>query len=1150
MSCFNGIDIFNIDTSTGTCASVQMLSNIFGGPIDALTSKGSLASAGNSNLITLAIGHFDLAILTIFALLYGYIVFHGVVASANEGKFGGREMGHWSYPLRAISGPAMLMPIKSGFCLLQFLLMSFVLYGVNLANYVWHATTADIYQGFVPTTPSLIKSVITQKIGIDYVYAAVANIMSQNGLGGAPVKKTSSISIWDAGKYATIAADELNKACASSYNVNDKITGETQWCQDAVKAMQKNKMPSYHTGLGQYGTGNTIYPNSAVFVGSSDENYDGQITLPGAITVPANIKTFANGSSGPSLLRLLTVGWQNSLNPSSGTKPFGPNPTNLICTDGNCSFKDAADSAEAWLIQQEQALKPAADAANTIPGTGDTCHYTCRNQSNAQLGNLQRSSICKPTTAGGPAVPFDQCTTEMASVCTLMGGSYTQKCVKETTTYSNTGVASTSYLAIPAVSKGSQWWLGSTVYMTLTQQMGDNITKLITAVDQMQPTVTGELLTFTPGPNDGIPTIHYAFNVHTPNRAFRQSAVNAYGTMTPDSLDGSESAPTDAHTNQWGIKSGSLVLTGTGSSTSSGNNNTSDMLFNFKWDKLVSCYAPLMQVDPTTKKAITPQACFHNVIYGNELPQTMSIGGTSSTQVDFTRTAYPNWLKPTLEKMPIQYQDPIKVLIMLNMTDKPGTSTPFIDNASFMQYLKNIISVLSYNHAYPGDALPDSSQKSVDSGQEQQPVSDLLNKVFGHLVGTSSFFGPTNNIFNEIYSIGNTDLSGDQTDCSSNDTACQQSKLKALTNATFNTMAQAQKVGLDLIGTVVNSLEETYDNVNHQLFKDRQIDVGIAGGVAAAAMAASSGGMFSGSAGSAIATVGQTGLQLTMAYQMFSIGKEMMYMPIVIVVLTTLFGAGISFAVILPLTPFFLFWAGQVAWILGVIEMMIAAPLLLLGLTTPGGHQHFGHMMPGIKMMIGVVLRPVLMVLGLLVGMVLTFVLIRFSSQAFQVVAEQILHFAGSTDNFNSAAAAQVTMTKGIIACILVFTFCSFMMMAFTKCFSTIYIIPEKVTQWIGGIADRAGQQELQQMSSGISGAAKDGAQAGGSSAEKGISASQKLTSDVGGSGGQIMSAGNSLGTAANKAGSSNSGSSSSSDDGLSTDSSGSGGGGEAAAAV
>ena len=1106
MSCFNGLDIFNIDTSTGTCASVKMLANIFGGPIDALTTKGSLASATSSNLITLAIGHFDVAILSIFAILYGYIIFHGVIASANEGKFGGREMGHWSYPMRALAGPAMLMPIKGGFCLLQFLLMSIVLYGINLANYVWHSTTADIYQGFVPTTPSLIKSVITQKIGIDYVYAAVANIMAQNDLGGTPLKPVSSISIWDSGKYSTIAVQELNKACEKAYGSG---TGGTQWCQMDVANMQKNKMPSYHTGLGQYGNGKVIYPNAATFIGSDTGQYDGQITMSGTIGVPLTINSFADGSSGPSLLRELTTGWQNSLNPSSGDKPFGSAPTPLICTDGNCSFKDAADNAEAWLIKQEKALKPTANAANTATGTGNTCHYTCRDTSGAPLGNLLRSNICKPSTAGGSAVPFDQCTPLMTAACSAIKGTYTQQCYQQKTTYDDKGSATTTYSSIPAISKGSQWWLGSTVYMTLTQQMANNIKRLITAVDQRQPTVTGELLSFTPGPNDGTPTLYYKFNYHTSNRAFRQHDDNIDGTLTPYSLSASESAPTDAkhETDSWHNHEGSLLLSGTGASTPSGSNDSSDLLFNFKWTDLVGCYAPLMQED-SSGNAITPQQCYHNAVYGVPAPKTLTIGGTSTIGATFDNTGYPNWLKPTLEKMPPEYQAPIKVLIMLNMTINPNTGNTFISNAQFMQYLKNIITVLHYNHAYPGDALPDSDQKSVSDSGEQQPVNSLLNKVFGHLVGTSSFFGPTNNIFNEIYSIGNTDISGDNTDCAANDATCQKSKLQALTTATFNTMAQAQKVGLDLIGTVVNSLEKTYSNMTGKMDDDRNIDLGIAGGVAAAAAAASAGGALTGSAGAAIATVGQTGLQMMMAYQMFSIGKELMYMPIVMVVLTTLFGAGISFAVILPLTPFFLFWAGQVAWILGVIEMMIAAPLLLLGLTTPGGHQHFGHMMPGIKMMIGVVLRPVLMVLGLLVGMVLTFVLIRFSSQAFQVVAQQILNFAGSSSNYTGNMSSQVSMTKGIIACILVFTFCSFMMMAFTKCFSTIYVIPEKVTQWIGGVADKAGAQELQQMSSGISGAAEKGASAGGSSAEKGMSATQKFDNETAGTAGKAAISG------------------------------------------
>lgn len=58
-----------------------------------------------------------------------------------------------------------------------------------------------------------------------------------------------------------------------------------------------------------------------------------------------------------------------------------------------------------------------------------------------------------------------------------------------------------------------------------------------------------------------------------------------------------------------------------------------------------------------------------------------------------------------------------------------------------------------------------------------------------------------------------------------------------------------------------------------------------------------------------------------------------------IFVLITLFGIGVLFALIIPLTPFILFWAGKIAWLLLVIEALIAAPIVALGIVYPQGHE-------------------------------------------------------------------------------------------------------------------------------------------------------------------------------------------------------------------
>ena len=47
----------------------------------------------------------------------------------------------------------------------------------------------------------------------------------------------------------------------------------------------------------------------------------------------------------------------------------------------------------------------------------------------------------------------------------------------------------------------------------------------------------------------------------------------------------------------------------------------------------------------------------------------------------------------------------------------------------------------------------------------------------------------------------------------------------------------------------------------------------------------------------------------------------------------------------------------------------------------------------------------------------------------------------------------------------IIFLYATFLSMAFMKCFSLIYVIPDKVLQWIGNTrGKRAGEAEIQEF--------------------------------------------------------------------------------------
>lgn len=1137
--CYTGLDILNVTIGTDAkdCGSIHMLWQIFGGPIDTLS--GGTAAAGNSNLVTLMIGHFDWVMFVFPVILYIYIIWHGVIGSANEGKFGGRELAHWMTPIRMIIPPAMLFPIKGGFCALQMFVMYAIMVGVNLANYVWHSSTSNIYKGFVPTTPDIVQDIIEQKIGLYFVYGAIASILNENNLGGQPLKKATQINVWSSGAPAKIAVQNLrllcNKLLKQTYASQIKTPSILSICENNVAIMSGTgktgagtTFASYHSSLARTETN----PYDVwISVGSKAGSYDGMINDNGtiAIATESDLKAFlaGDGSSANQLMTQLMGGFDTVLKSA-----FGPGYTKFTCANySECSFAAAADTAETYLIQQEASMP--VPAAGSVPGTGLTCLATCRsifpgiatyqdssgNLPYAMLGLVNNEPVPGISTQTACTKIDPTASTENATDGT--NAAWTTQCYQRSLVYptSDTGCLTSkinpagskctplpklTYTAIAAEPKGHQWWNASTMYLSLTQLMSQNINKLIEMVSTFQPT-GGDLLTFTATALQGaVPTVYYQMGVRGLSN-YIMGKTTGVGIFEYSSVNYNQVTWQDS--GQQSSINGSIKLKNTlpGPTPPSSTNGALDKI---AWNSLVNCYKPILvqtknskgvlnttgpeQVTTCFKKAMSPQVAY----------QTRTLLASDQTAPTVLSTGYPEWLSQTLAKMPVLYQRPMKILVMLNLMQNPSTKAGFITNTQFIQYLLNITKVLAYNHAYPSSALP-KAQVSVATNVEISPAKTWLNNVFSRVLGHDLFSGQSS-LLSQIYSLGNADLSGGSGNA--------KSRLQALMNMSFNTIGTAQRLGIAMINTVTSSLMGTYQNLSSQFASDASGDRTKGYEIGGTAMGLAFGGDIGGTMGSTAATIGSMYLEMKIASQMFSMSKEMMWMPIVLMVLTSLFTAGISFSVILPLLPFFIFWGGQIAWVLSVIEAMVATPLIVLGLMAPGGHQHFGHTLPGLKMLFGVIFRPVLMVMGLLVAMVLTFILIRFSSQAFQVVATQILSFAG--DGSYTAAATTSTappLSQGIVAVLLLFTFCSFMMLVFNKCFSIIYLLPEKVLQWIGGAADKAGQQEAQEMSQGMGQTASSGAQAGGSSTTQGAQASQqnaqsqgKISSGMGSQGAQM----------------------------------------------
>jgi conjugal transfer/type IV secretion protein DotA/TraY len=110
-------------------------------------------------------------ILTIATVLLTYNVIAGVAQSAHEGKILGQRWSSLWAPIRPVLGLAMLVPLPSGYCAIQALVLAIAGLGVTLANTAWETVvegvasgTASITSPYVPGAQSTIEEIMRREV--------------------------------------------------------------------------------------------------------------------------------------------------------------------------------------------------------------------------------------------------------------------------------------------------------------------------------------------------------------------------------------------------------------------------------------------------------------------------------------------------------------------------------------------------------------------------------------------------------------------------------------------------------------------------------------------------------------------------------------------------------------------------------------------------------------------------------------------------------------------------------------------------------------------------------------------------------------------------------------------------------------------------
>ncbi len=197
-------------------------------------------------------------------------------------------------------------------------------------------------------------------------------------------------------------------------------------------------------------------------------------------------------------------------------------------------------------------------------------------------------------------------------------------------------------------------------------------------------------------------------------------------------------------------------------------------------------------------------------------------------------------------------------------------------------------------------------------------------------------------------------------------------------------------------------------------------------------------------------------------------------MPLVIAWVGVMVSVGFTTAYYIPILPYMIFTFGALGWLISVIEAMVAAPIVALGVTHPEGHEAFGKGEAAIMILVNVFLRPSMMIIGYISAIALSYVgvwvLNAGYDQAIAFIQQENTNSASLVGGFWSTGGMDspsgtggYTDWAGIYAFFFsILTYTTLYLVIIQKSFTLISYLPDKVLRWIGGTPESLGQETAQ----------------------------------------------------------------------------------------
>ncbi len=138
--------------------SVDFLREVFGSIIGLIATGGNVEGGQTNDVLGAMMKIFNSAVLFLGMLFVGFTTVKGTIDSATDGEILGKKMSSIWVPLRTVGGTALLLPLGSGYSLIQIAILWLALQGVGVADAIWKAGIEQIKQDNMISRPMIPDS--------------------------------------------------------------------------------------------------------------------------------------------------------------------------------------------------------------------------------------------------------------------------------------------------------------------------------------------------------------------------------------------------------------------------------------------------------------------------------------------------------------------------------------------------------------------------------------------------------------------------------------------------------------------------------------------------------------------------------------------------------------------------------------------------------------------------------------------------------------------------------------------------------------------------------------------------------------------------------------------------------------------------------